>query len=148
MGDEVDYVEARYALLVQVINRVRVFLAKNRHQHVSAVDFFFAVASGLHMHDGALNHALKTQRWLRIDLIDTSDLWGVVFDEVGQRTAQIINVGRASAQHFGGAGVVEQCKQQMLHGNELVALLAGLYKGHVQAYFQFLGNHVNSLVLA
>jgi hypothetical protein len=36
----------------------------------------------------------------------------------------------------------------MLHGDELVALLAGLNKGHVQADFQFLGNHVNSFVLA
>ena len=46
----------------------------------------------------------------------------------------------ARAQHLGCAGVIEQCKQQMLHGDELVALLAGLNKGHVQADFQFLGN--------
>jgi hypothetical protein len=36
----------------------------------------------------------------------------------------------------------------MLHGDELVALLPGLDKGHVQADFQFLGNHVISFCLA
>jgi hypothetical protein len=35
----------------------------------------------------------------------------------------------------------------MLHGDELVALLAGLHKGHVQADFQFLGNHGLSFAL-
>jgi hypothetical protein len=32
----------------------------------------------------------------------------------------------------------------MLHRDELMALLARLDKRHMQAYFQFLGNHVIS----
>jgi hypothetical protein len=36
----------------------------------------------------------------------------------------------------------------MLHGNELVALLARFHKRHMQANFQFLGNHVISFCLA
>ena len=100
------------------------------------------------MHDGALNDPLETQRGLRVHLVGTRHLWRVVLDEVRQRCAQILDVGRTCAQHLGGTGVVEQCEQQVLDGNEFVALLAGLNKGHVQADFQFLGNHVNSFVLA
>jgi hypothetical protein len=36
----------------------------------------------------------------------------------------------------------------MLHRDEFVALLPSLNEGHVQADFQFLGNHVISLCLA
>ena len=49
------------------------------------------------------------------------------------RRAQVFHIGRTGAQHFGCAGVVEQSEQQMLHGDELVALLAGLHEGHMQA---------------
>jgi hypothetical protein len=47
----------------------------------------------------------------------------------------------AGAQGLGGRRVVEQRQQQVLDGNELVALLPRLDKGHVQADFEFLGNH-------
>ena len=63
---------------------MRVFFTKNRDEHIGARDFFFAIACGLHMHDGALNHPLETQRRLRIDFIVTRHLRGVVFDEVRQ----------------------------------------------------------------
>ena len=58
------------------------------------------------MHDRALDNALETERRLGIDLFGSGHLWRVVFDEIGQRLAQIVNIGRASAQYFGGAGVV------------------------------------------
>jgi hypothetical protein len=59
-----------------------------------------------------------------------------------------VNIGRARAQHLGRAGVVQEREQQMLHRDELVALLARLDKRHVQTNFQFLGNHVISFCLA
>ncbi|MCY1166207.1 hypothetical protein D9M73_61300 [compost metagenome] len=133
--DEIHHVQARHALLVQVIHGVRVLLAKNGNQHIGASHFLFTVAGGLHMHDGALDHALETQRGLRIHVIGARHLGGVVLDEVGQRLAQIINIGGAGAQHLGRTGVVQQGKQQVFHGNELVALLARFDKGHVQADF-------------
>jgi hypothetical protein len=145
VGDEVDHVQARDALLVQVVHGVRVFLAKDGDQHVGAGDFLLAIAGGLHVHDGALDDALEAQRGLGVHLVGARHLGRVVLDEVGQRLAQVVDVGRTGAQHLGGAGVVQQRKQQMLHGDELVALLPGLDKGHVQADFQFLGNHVNFL---
>ena len=144
VGDEIDHIQARNALLVQVVHGVRVFLAENGHEHVGARDFLLAVASGLHVHDGALDDALEAQRGLGVDLVGTRHLGRVVLDEVGQRCAQVVDLRGAGAQHLGCARVIEQCKQQMLHGNELVALLTGLNKGHVQADFQFLGNHVRT----
>jgi hypothetical protein len=59
--------------------------------------------------------------------------------------AQLFDVGGAGAQDLGGRGVVEQRQQQVLHGDELVALLPCLDKGHVQADFQFLRNHLSFL---
>jgi hypothetical protein len=59
VGDEVDHVQAGDALLVQVVHGVRVLLAEDRDQHVGAGDFLLAVAGGLHVHDGALDHALE-----------------------------------------------------------------------------------------
>ena len=93
------------------------------------------------MHDGALYDALKTQRGLGIDFVSASDLRRVVLDEIGQRFTQIIYVGRASTQHFSSAGVVKQCQQQMLDGDDFMTLLSGLYEGHVPADVKFLGNH-------
>ena len=141
MGNKVHHVQPRYALLVQVVHGVRVFLAKNGHQHIRASNFLLAVAGGLHVHDGALNHPLKAQGGLGIDLFGTANLRGVVFDEIGQRSTQIVQIGGAGPQHFGGAGVVQERQQQVLDGNKFVALLSGFYEGHVQAYFQFLCNH-------
>ena len=45
------------------------------------------------MHDGALDHALETQRGLCIDIVAASHLRRVVLDEIGKRFAQIIHVG-------------------------------------------------------
>ena len=58
------------------------------------------------MHDGALDNALKTKRGLGIDFFGACDLRCVVFDEIGQRLTQIVDIGGAGAQHLGRAGVV------------------------------------------
>ena len=78
---------------MEVIHRVGVFFTKDGNQHIGASDFFFTVTSGLHMHDGTLNHTLKAQRGLGIHLIGASHLGRVVFDEIGKRFAQVIDVG-------------------------------------------------------
>ena len=64
---------------------------------------------------------------------------GTCFVEVGgQVAAQVLDVAAAGAQHAAGGDVVEQRQQQMLHGNELVALLARTLKGAVERKFKFL----------
>jgi hypothetical protein len=55
--------------------------------------------------------------------------------------AQVVDIDGTGAQYVGGAGVVQHGQQQVFHGNEFVAFLAGLHEGHVQADFKFLGNH-------
>ena len=87
------------------------------------------------MHDGALNHALESQRGLGVHLFHARNLGRVVLDEVRKGFAQVVYVGRTGAQHLGCARVVQQGEQQMLHRDELVALLARLHKGHMQADF-------------
>ena len=141
MGNEIDHIQARHPLLVQVVHSVRVFFAKNGHQHIGTIDFFLAIACGLHMHDGALNDTLEPQSGLGVHIIRTGHLGGVFLDEIGQRFAQIVNVGGTGPQHLGGARVVQQGKQQVLDRDEFMALLASLYKGQVQTDFEFLGNH-------
>ena len=93
VGNEIDHIQARDALLVQVIHRMRVFFAKNGDQHVRASHFLLATAGGLHMHDGALDHALETERGLRIDIVAAGNLRRVVLDEIGKRLAQVIHIG-------------------------------------------------------
>ncbi|MNT51042.1 hypothetical protein D3C72_1879900 [compost metagenome] len=85
MGNEVDHIQARHTLLVQVVHGVGILLAKDGYEHVGARHLFFAVARGLHVHDGALDHTLKAQRGLGVHLVGTRHLGRVVFDEVRQR---------------------------------------------------------------
>ena len=135
VGDEVDDVEPGHALLVQVVDGVRILLAEDRDQHVRAGDFLLAAAGRLDVHDRALDDALEAQRRLRVDLVGAADGGRVFLDEAEQALAQVVEVGRAGAQHLGGRRVVEQRHQQVLDGDEFVALLARLDERHVQADF-------------
>jgi hypothetical protein len=137
--DVVDHVQARDALLLQEIDRVRVLLAEDRHQHVGAGDFL--LARRLHVQDRALDDALEAERGLRVDLAIGGDARRLLGDVLREVLAQLVHVGAAGAQHLGGRRVVQQREQQVLDGDELVALLARLDKGHVQADFEFLGDH-------
>ena len=92
MRNKVNHVQTGHTLLVQVVDGVRVLLAKDGHQHIGTGNFLFATARALHMHDGALNDALKAKRGLGIDLVGTRHLRRVVLDKVCQRLAQVINI--------------------------------------------------------
>jgi hypothetical protein len=146
VGDVVDDVQARDALLVQVVHGMRILLAEDRHEHVGAGDFLLAAAGGLHVHDRALDHALEAQRRLGVDLFGAAHGGRVLADEGGQALPQVLDVGRAGAQDLGRRGVVQQREQQVLDGDELVPLLTRLDKRHVQADFQFLRNHAASIM--
>ena len=75
VGDEVDDVEPRHALLVQVVDGVRILLAEDRDQHVGAGDFLLAAARRLDVHDRALDDALEAKRRLRVDLVGARRPW-------------------------------------------------------------------------
>mgnify|MGYP003357059816 CR=1 FL=1 len=108
VGDVVDHVQPRNALLVQVVHGMRVFFAKDGHQHVGAGHFFLAVACALHVHDGALNYALKAQRGLGIHLFFAGQGRVVFLDKVEQARAQIVGIGGAGLEHLRGRGVIQQ----------------------------------------
>jgi hypothetical protein len=129
--DEIDHVETGHALLVQVVDGVRVLLAEDRHQHVRAGHFLLAVRGRLHVHDRALDHALEAERRLGIDLARARHGRGVVADEIRQGLAQIFDVDRARTQDFSGRRIVEQRQQQVFDRDELVPSLPRFDKGHV-----------------
>ena len=60
---------------------MRLLFAENRDQHVGAGDLF--LAGRLHVQDGTLNHALKAERRLRVDLIVALYRRRVFVDEIG-----------------------------------------------------------------
>jgi len=146
VGDEIHHVQPRHALLVQIVDGMRVLLAEDRDQHVGAGDFLLAAAGGLHMHDRALDHALEAERRLCVDFFVAADGGRVLLDERRQALAQVLDVGRAGAQHLGRRRVVQQRQQQVLDSDEFVALLARLDERHVQADFQLLRNHAASIM--
>jgi hypothetical protein len=88
-----------------------------------------------------LNHALETQRRLGIDLVIAGDGRSVFADKSGQILAQLFDIGATGAQGFRCRRIVEQGKQEMLHGNELMTFLPRFDKCHMQADFEFLRNH-------
>jgi hypothetical protein len=145
VGDEIDDVQARDALLMQVVHGMRVLFAKNGYQHVGTGYLLLAIGGGLHMHDCALDDALKAQRGLGVDFFVARHHRGVFPDEIAQVLAKIVNVCSAGPQHFGRRRVVQQGQEQMLDRDELMTLLTGLDKGHVQADFQLLSDHASSI---
>jgi hypothetical protein len=60
------------------------------------------------MHDGTLDHPLETQRGLRVHVVRARHGWRVVMNEVAQVLPQILDVGRAGAQHLCGRRIVQQ----------------------------------------
>ena len=99
----------------------------------------------MHVQDRALDHALEAQCRLRIHFL-AGEYRRVFGDEITQQLAQLVNIDGAGAQHLRRRGIVKQRQQQMLHGDEFMAFLAGLHKRHVQADFEFLGNHAASIM--
>ena len=132
--DVVDDVEARHAALVQEIDGVRLLLAEDRDQHVGAGDFL--LARRLDVQDRALDHALEALRRLRVGVRVRRQPRRVLADEIGQHAAQLVEVDAAGLQDFGGRRVVEHREQQVLDRDELVLLLPGLDKSHVEGDFR------------
>ena len=144
MRQEIDHVQARHALLLQVIDGVRVLFAENGDEHIGARDGFLAGAARRHMHDRALDHALETQRGLRVDFRAAGNHGRVFRDELAQVAAQVVQVRGAGAQNLDGRSIVEQGQQQMLDGDEFVPGRTGLDESHMQADFKLLRNHASS----
>ena len=96
------------------------------------------------MQDRALDHALEAEGGLSIDVL-AADHRGMFVDELREELAQFLDIRRAGAQDFRRRRIVQHGEQQVLHGNEFVALLPRFHERHVQTDFELLRNHVSSI---
>ena len=87
------------------------------------------------MEHGPLQDALEAQRRLHVVLVVARHARRRLVDELGQLPAQLGDVRVAGLQDFVDPGNVEQREQQVLHGHELVALVARVLERFVQAEF-------------
>ena len=136
---EVDDVEPRDVLQSQQVDRLRLLLAENRDEHVDRRDFL--AAARLHVEHGPLQHSLETQR--RLDLgsfvLLAAQPRSRAFDELLQLAAQAREVRAARFQRFDHRRRIEQREQQVLDGDELVALFPRSLERVVQTVFELAG---------
>ncbi|MNV54690.1 hypothetical protein D3C71_1468960 [compost metagenome] len=123
MGQIIDHVQTGHVLLVEVIDRVRLLLAEDRHQHVGAGDLL--LAGGLHVVDGALQHPLEAQRGLGVAAIVFGQDRHRGVDRLLQLGAQALEVGARSLQHGLGGCVFKQGQQQMFNRHVFVTGFPG-----------------------
>ena len=97
--NEVDHVEAGHALLLQVIDGMRILFAEDRDQHVGAVHFLLPDDC---MQDGALDDALEAERRLVSISSSPDDGRRVLGDELVEVAAQDVDAGTAGAQGLSG----------------------------------------------
>ena len=72
-------------MLLEVVDGVRVLLAKDGDEDVCAVDFL--LAGRLNVQDRPLDYALETERRLGVDVVFAFDRRCVLADELGQFAA-------------------------------------------------------------
>ena len=106
MRNEIHDIQTRDALLLKVIDRVRILFAKNGDGNVCTRHRLLTRATGRNMHDRALNHALEAQRRLGIDFGAAWDDRRVLSHELTQITPQLFDIDNARAQHFVGSCIV------------------------------------------
>ncbi len=102
--DVVDDIQAADALLVEQVHRMGVLLGEQRHQHVESGHAL--LAGGLHVVNGALQHALEGQRGLHF-LVAGRFLVGmdVLRDIVAQGLFQLVQIGAAGRQNLADIGI-------------------------------------------
>jgi hypothetical protein len=101
VGDEIHHVEARNVLALQEIDGVGIFLAEDGDEHVGSGDFL--LAGRLDVQDRPLNHPLKTQGGLGVNVFRALDLGRVFIHEVGQFLAQFVGLCAAQARRTSAA---------------------------------------------
>jgi len=87
------------------------------------------------MQDGALDDPLEAQGRLGIDIVLAGNRRGVLVDEIGQVLAQHVDLAATGTQGLCRGRIVQKRQEKMLNGDELMALLPGFDKSHVQADF-------------
>ena len=132
--DVIHSVVARHILLLQEIGGVAFALGEHGNEHIRARDLF--AARRLNMDDGALDHALKTGRWLRFFAVLDNKARKFIVDIICELLAQQAHVHIAGAHHGGCVLIVHQRKQQVLKRCIFMIALIGERQRAVKAFFQ------------
>ena len=135
VGDVVDNVDARHALLLEQEHCLAFLFAEDRHQHIGAGHF--ALAGALHVEHGTLQHTLEAQGRLRLAvLVMHRDQRGGRIDELLQVVLEFVEIGATGAQNGRGSLIVKECQQQVFDGHELMTLRTGLLEGQIEGDFE------------
>ena len=118
---------------------MRLLLAEDRDQHVRNRDFL--LAARLHVEDGPLQNALEAERRLDFAVVLGSERGRRLVDEFLELDLQSREVGATGLQDLAHARRVEDRQEQVLHRHVLVARVAGLLVGLVQAEFELTRKH-------
>ena len=111
-------------------------LGEDRNEHVGARDLL--AAGGLHVHDGAVDHALEAGRRLRFGRV-LGDKRAQIVVEIGRDAgAQRVDVDGTRAHDGGRVAVVEKSEQKMLKGCVFVAAFVGGFERPMQRALQAL----------
>ena len=127
VADIVHRVEAGHVLLLQEEGGVALPLGKDRHQHVGAGHLL--AARGLHMSDGAVNHALEACCRLGVVVRIEHEPRELVVEISGELVPQQVDIDVAGAHHRRRVAVIEQRQEQMLERRIFVTALVGVLQG-------------------
>ena len=89
------------------------------------------------MKNGALQNALKTERWLHVSVIVGRQQRSLFFNEFGQLTTQLGNIRVTGLENLVHFRDIKQREQQMLDRHKFMTKVACPLKRVVQAIFQF-----------
>src|SRR5690348_10190291 len=95
------------------------------------------------MIDRALQHPLKAERRLGVALVAVRQDGHGFGDDGAQVLGELVQVGATTAQDRRSGRIGQQSEQQVLHGHELVALLAGLLVALADGEFEVLAEHAS-----
>ena len=121
-------------MLGEHVRRVRVGLAEDRHEDVSAVDL--VLARRLHVGRRALEDALEAEGLLRRLVDARRQALDVLVEVAGHLALELGNVDRAGAQHLDHRGIVQQRVEDVLDRQVLVPAATRLAEGEGERRFE------------
>ncbi len=134
VGDEVQDVEARHALLAEQCCGVGAGLAQERREDVAHVGF--AAARTLDVEDGRLEHAAEGEGLEGLPTGAGRELLQRLVEEGLEVRLQPFDVGARAREHLGARGIVGQRVQQVLQRQLGMTTTERLTGRHGQDTFQ------------
>ncbi len=112
-------------------------LAEDRDQNIAWLNFFLAAL--LNMKQRPLQHALESQRGLRLGILIhiVRHARCRVVDRLDEIAGKPVDIGAASLENLDYLRRVEQSQEQVLDRDELVSLVARPLIGFLKANFKF-----------